>query len=83
MYHRWYVPAPLPPELAADRRHFGDRLRALRTAAGLTQEQLAERAALDRKTVIRIEGGIHSPALDKVFVLARALDQPALELFRW
>ncbi|WP_371320770.1 helix-turn-helix transcriptional regulator [Saccharothrix yanglingensis] len=39
-------------------------------------------SGFDRKTVNRIENGRHSPSLDRVFILAHALDVQPLELFQ-
>jgi transcriptional regulator with XRE-family HTH domain len=78
------VPASiLPPELVVSRRLFGARLRQLREDAKLSQEALAEAAGLDRKTVSRLEGGVHSTLLDHVFTLAAALGTPPAALFTW
>ena len=82
------MPVPANPEavavqVAAARQRFGARLRTLRTAAGLTQEQLAERLGVDRKSISRLENGRTSPALDVVFETAVGLDVPPIELFRW
>ncbi|GAA0848736.1 helix-turn-helix transcriptional regulator [Streptosporangium amethystogenes subsp. fukuiense] len=57
------------------------RLRELREAHGLTQEQLGELAEVDRKTINRIENGMYSPHLDKVFQIADALPIPVRHLF--
>ncbi|MEV1177100.1 helix-turn-helix transcriptional regulator [Nonomuraea sp. NPDC049784] len=77
------MPNPITPRLAELRRQFGARLRELREGHGLTQEQLGELADVDRKTINRIENGMYSPHLDKVFQIADALDLPARELFDW
>lgn len=51
----------------------GDRLRAFRQAVGLTQEELAERADLDRVEVARIENGWNQGTSTRIcFGLARA-----------
>jgi len=77
------VPAsPVHPRLADYRACFGHRLAALRLERDLTQEQLAEASGFDRKTINRIENGRHSPSLDRVFVLADALQVEPFELFR-
>jgi transcriptional regulator with XRE-family HTH domain len=52
---------------------FGARLRTLREANGLTQEQLAERAGCNQFTVAKLEAGKQEPAWPLVRVLARAL----------
>jgi DNA-binding XRE family transcriptional regulator len=77
------VPNPITPRLAELRRQFGLRLRELREGHGLTQEQLGELADVDRKTINRIESGMYSPHLDKVFQIADALRVPVRDLFEW
>jgi putative transcriptional regulator len=52
---------------------FGDRLRVLRAQAGLTQKQLAERAACHPMTLAKLERGVQEPAWPLVLALARAL----------
>ncbi|MEH0650647.1 helix-turn-helix transcriptional regulator [Streptomyces scabiei] len=53
------MPAPPPDatQLAERRLAFGDRLRTARREAGLTQEQLAARAGMDRSAVSELERG--------------------------
>jgi DNA-binding XRE family transcriptional regulator len=55
----------------------------LREAAGLSQEEFAERVGVDRKTISRVENGAYSTGLDSIGKRARALDQPLSDLFRW
>jgi transcriptional regulator with XRE-family HTH domain len=52
---------------------FGPRLRELREAAGLTQGQLAERAALHPQAIVKLERGEREPAWATVLVLVKAL----------
>ena len=59
---------------------FGVVLRRLRTAAGLTQEQLALEADLRRTYVSILELGQQQPTLTTIFKLAAALGQPAGEI---
>lgn len=47
-----------------------------------TQEQLAERADLDRVTIVRIETGVASPKLDHLLLIAEALGMPLSYLVR-
>ncbi|MFB4294692.1 helix-turn-helix transcriptional regulator [Nonomuraea sp. ATR24] len=77
------MPDPITPRLAELRRQFGQRLRELREGRGLTQEQLGELAEVDRKTINRIENGMYSPHLDKLFQIADALSIPPRDLFEW
>lgn len=73
---------PLPDWVPARRRQIGDRVRAVRTERKLSQEKLAEHAGLDRKTVNRIEQGIHSALLDHLLLISDALDVPLSDLVR-
>jgi transcriptional regulator with XRE-family HTH domain len=52
---------------------FGGRLRELREAAGLTQQQLADRAGLTREGVAQLEIGRRQPAWKTVLVMCEAL----------
>ena len=52
---------------------FGRRVRALRIAAGLTQEKLAFRADLDRSYVGQVERGEVNISIDNVGKLAKGL----------
>jgi len=61
---------------------FGAVVRELRTAAGLSQERLAERADLHRNYVGLIERGLNSPTLAAVSALACALGLLPSELVR-
>jgi transcriptional regulator with XRE-family HTH domain len=63
------------------RRSVGQRVRALREAKGLTQDELATRAGLHRVHVTQIEGGRYeSPRLDTLRRLAKALGVSLAEL---
>lgn len=63
------------------RLRFGDNVRRFRHAHGMSQEELASKAGMDRKTVNRIEQGVHSVRLDNVWLLAQALDVDVRDLF--
>lgn len=52
---------------------FARRLRSLRTAAGLSQGQLAAAAGLARQYVYQLEAGRRAPGWETVRALARAL----------
>jgi transcriptional regulator with XRE-family HTH domain len=60
---------------------FPARLRELRGQAGLTQDQLAERAGVKRDAVARWERGAREPSWSNVVALADALGV-STELFR-
>lgn len=66
--------------MAWDRVNFGRILRDLRTEAGLTQEQLAERmGGRDRRRIMVLEQGtaVREPQLAEINLIARALGIPA------
>src|ERR671936_2235437 len=59
---------------------FGDLLLRYRSAAGLTQEALAERARLSARAISDLERGVkHTPRHDTVALLAEALRLSAQE----
>lgn len=72
----------LPPALLAYRRHVGDQLRAARHWANLTQQQLGDRAGLEKQAISHIENGHVSPRLDTMWRLAHALEIPVADLVR-
>jgi transcriptional regulator with XRE-family HTH domain len=53
---------------------FGERVRLLRQAAGLSQEALAALCGLDRTYISGIERGKRNVSLENLKVLARALN---------
>jgi transcriptional regulator with XRE-family HTH domain len=61
---------------------FGKTLRELRTERGLSQDELAARAGLDRNYIGMIERGERNPAIVNVVKIAEALNVPPSELFR-
>jgi transcriptional regulator with XRE-family HTH domain len=59
---------------------FGSVLRDCRQKAGISQEELAGRAGVDRTYVSLLERGLRQPTLDSLFRLARGLDVAAATL---
>ena len=59
---------------------FGGAVRARRERLGLSQEEFAHRAALDRTYVSGIERGVRNPTLKIVGRLAKALGMRASKL---
>lgn len=68
------------PDSFQRRMDFAEKVRRNRADRSLTQEQLAELAGLDRKTISRVENGHYSPSLDNVWALADALNIEAYSL---
>lgn len=56
-------------------------IREMRTAAGLTQEELGREAGVSRQTIISIEGGRYDPSLSLAMKLAGLLDSTVEDLF--
>lgn len=59
---------------------FGAMLARARRDAGMTQEQLADLAEIDRTFVGLLETGRRQPTLSVLFALARGLDMSAEDL---
>jgi transcriptional regulator with XRE-family HTH domain len=57
---------------------FGARLRELRTAAGWTQQELADRAGITLGAVRHLEQGLRGPTWETVLSLAGALGTDCL-----
>lgn len=56
------------------------KVKELRQAAGLTQQQLAERVRVSPRTIISIETGKYSPSLMLAYRLAVVFGVPVEEL---
>lgn len=67
---------------AKDAARIVSRVRELRTAAGLTQEELAGKAGVTRVTINCLENGVYAPSLELALRLARFFKKPVEELFR-
>jgi len=62
---------------------FGLKIRAIRDEAGLSQEELAELADLDRTYVSSVERGKRNISLRNIIKLSVALRVPAPELLKF
>jgi transcriptional regulator with XRE-family HTH domain len=72
-------PHDQPAWVLTQRRATGDRIRELRSRRGLSQEQLAHQAGVDRKTVHRMEQATYNVGVDAYLLVAEVLGvQPAL-----
>jgi putative transcriptional regulator len=58
-----------------------NRVKELRTAAGLRQEDLADRVGVSRQTIISVEMGRYNPSLELAWRLSKALGITIEELF--
>jgi transcriptional regulator with XRE-family HTH domain len=63
------------------RKKFGSRIRELRKAMGISQEEFADRCDFARSYMSRIERGGANPSLDAIETLAKALNTEIKALF--
>jgi transcriptional regulator with XRE-family HTH domain len=68
---------PRDPKLL---KAFGDRVRSVRDTQGISQEQLAELADLDRTYISGVERGIRNISLINISAIAKAFKVPVVEL---
>ena len=61
---------------------FASNLKALRANCGLSQEELAHRANLDRTYISSLERCVYSASIDVVDKLAKVLGTTAADLLR-
>lgn len=60
---------------------FGKRVRRLRQARGISQEELAFSSNLHRTYISDIERGTRNVSLDNIYKIAVALDVPPKDIF--
>ncbi|MEN8494773.1 helix-turn-helix transcriptional regulator [Dehalococcoides sp. THU3] len=63
-------------------QRFGERIRNLRKKAGVSQEELADRAGVHRTYLGGIERGERNPSLKNIYAIARALKVSLSDLFK-
>jgi transcriptional regulator with XRE-family HTH domain len=63
-------------------RDFGAAVRIHRQALGISQEELAHRAGVDRTYMSGIERGVRNPSLKSINRVASALEVDLVTLFR-
>jgi DNA-binding XRE family transcriptional regulator len=67
--------------VAEERRlRLGAALRELRHRRGLSQQQVADMAGVDRKSVVRVEAGQYAINIDRLWLLADSLSVSLTEL---
>ncbi len=62
---------------------FGQRVKALRLQAGLSQEAFADKCGLDRTYISGIERGVRNPTLEVIVVIADGLEIELAILFKF
>ena len=81
MYERVYAHQHHGVKRLTPRVALGLRIKELRAARGMTQEQLADHAGFFRTYMSRVETGAANPTFDALLVLATALHVPPAALF--
>lgn len=69
--------------MKAIEKRFGERVRELRLAKGLSQEELAFRSGVHRTYLGSIERGERNPSLKNIAAIAEALGTSLSDLFRF
>ncbi len=57
-------------------------VRELRTGAGLTQEELAQKVGVTRVTINCLENGVYLPSIELALKLARYFRKPVEKIFQ-
>jgi transcriptional regulator with XRE-family HTH domain len=60
---------------------FGDRIKIARKRKKITQNRLAELTGISRSSIAQYENNLHEPDLEKISIIAKALDIPEQDLF--
>lgn len=68
------TPLTEQPPTSVVNEAFGQALRSARARAGLTQDELAEKASMARNSISLLERGARSPTLSTLVALSLALD---------
>jgi transcriptional regulator with XRE-family HTH domain len=55
-------------------KRFGEKIRSVRTAKGISQDKLAVKSQIDRSYIGRIDRGEVNITIDKLYLLAAALE---------
>jgi transcriptional regulator with XRE-family HTH domain len=76
-----HVPEDLKPIVQRERKRLGRRLRELRTARGLTQEQAAEMIGIHAKYMPRVEAGRANLTVDVLIAASVAYEVALHDLF--
>jgi transcriptional regulator with XRE-family HTH domain len=61
-------------------KRFGEKIRSVRTAKGISQDKLAVKSQIDRSYIGRIDRGEVNITIDKLYILAAALECKPSEL---
>lgn len=65
------------------KRQFGERVRELRRARGVSQEDFADSCGVHRTYMSGIERGLRNISIESLVKIARGLEVPVGALFDW
>lgn len=65
------------------KQKFGLRIKELRKALNMTQENISEVLNTEPPNISRLERGVNFPQIDKIEKLAELFDVPVYELFKF
>lgn len=71
----------MPTYPSNPQRALGQRIKQLRAAHEITQEELADRSGMFRTYMSRVETGVANPTLTGLYAIAKALRVDIKELF--
>ena len=71
----------VPQRRTQPNKALGLRIKQLRAALGVTQEELADRSGMFRTYMSRIESGVANPTVTMLYAVADALEVRVQELF--
>ncbi|MEV6790919.1 helix-turn-helix transcriptional regulator [Streptomyces sp. NPDC051320] len=74
--------SPYPAWIHTRRTELGLRIATLRHQAALSQDQLASRAGMDRRSIQRYEAAVRDPRYADLLLIAHALEVPLTDLLR-
>ncbi|MFB7936690.1 helix-turn-helix domain-containing protein [Streptomyces sp. NPDC056049] len=73
---------PHPDWVITRRRDLGQRIGDLRRTAGLSQDDLADRIGMERRSIQRYESGERDPRFSELLLVAEALAVDVTELMK-
>jgi len=77
------MPATKASQIMKRRKQIAEQIMSKRQENEMSQDALAKKAGIDRKTINRIENGHFSPSVETLIRIANALNTHPKELLNW
>lgn len=77
------MPATKANQIMKRRKQIAEQIMSKRQENEMSQDALAKKAGIDRKTINRIENGHFSPSVETLIRIANALNTHPKELLNW